>query len=245
MKRIGIFLLCAALCMGCGVCSLTQKQPAEPDGKAEIHLRTDTSAQNPAHDLSEDGKIIYLTFDDGPTDSTTPKILDILKHENVKATFFVIGRQIPGREKILQREYEEGHTLGIHTQTHEYKKIYATKETLLADIAACKKAIQSAIPDFETDLYRFPGGTFGVKQELITAVEKAGYRHYDWNASAEDAVQPNAGAEDLLNNVLLSANSKRKIILLMHDGVGYKATIACLPFLIRHFRTEGYSFRTL
>ncbi|HIY96888.1 MAG TPA: polysaccharide deacetylase [Candidatus Borkfalkia excrementigallinarum] len=243
MKKIAIFLLCTVLLLG-GACRQEQKPAADSAGKNGIPAQSEYPAQNHAADTHAE-KTIYLTFDDGPTDSTTPKILDILKNENVKATFFVIGRQISGREKILFRESAEGHAIGIHTQTHEYKKIYDTEETLLADIRACKASIRKVFPDFETDLYRFPGGSFGVKKELIAAVEKAGYRHYDWNASAEDAVSANASAEDLYNNVLLSAGNKKNVILLMHDGVGYKSTIACLPSVIRHFRSGGYTFSTL
>ena len=110
-----------------------------------------------APDLLDDGgteKRIWLTFDDGPTDSTTPKILDILENENVKATFFVVGRQIAGREKILLREAGEGHAIGIHTYTHEYNKIYASADALRKDIDLCSKAIRSVLPDFNTDLRR-------------------------------------------------------------------------------------------
>ena len=190
-------------------------------------------------------KRIWLTFDDGPTDSTTPKILDILENENVKATFFVVGRQIAGREKILLREAGEGHAIGIHTYTHEYNKIYASADALRKDIDLCSKAIRSVLPDFNSDLYRFPGGSYNVKHELIAAVENAGYRHFDWNASAEDAVSPNTPASVLYQNVLDSAGSKSEVILLMHDGVGYKETIKCLPSVIKHFREKGFAFCTL
>ena len=80
---------------------------------------------------------------------------------------------------------------------------------------------------------------------MVAAVENAGYRHYDWNASAEDAVRPDTPASVLYQNVLDSAASKNEVILLMHDGVGYKETIRCLPSVIKHFREKGFAFCTL
>lgn len=236
-----------------GIASCTH---AHPDAKKERSDRQscippeaaaeeDAGKTGPTDQVNTPVKQIWLTFDDGPTDSTTPKILDILKRENVKATFFVIGRQITKREKILRREADEGHTIGIHTYTHEYKKIYASADALLKDITLCKEAIRSVLPDFKTDLYRFPGGSFNVNKKLIAAVGNAGYRHFDWNASAEDAVDPNTPASVLYQNVLASARDKNNVILLMHDGVGYRETIQCLPDVIDYFRECGYIFSTL
>ena len=233
-------LLACCLFPGCAQTKAEKDRDAAPD--------LPETAEEISADPPDDGgteKRIWLTFDDGPTDSTTPKILDILENENVKATFFVFGRQIAGREKILLREAGEGHAIGIHTYTHEYNKIYASADALRKDIDLCSKAIRSVLPDFNSDLYRFPGGSYNVKHELIAAVENAGYRHFDWNASAEDAVSPNTPASVLYQNVLDSAGSKSEVILLMHDGVGYKETIKCLPSVIKHFREKGFAFCTL
>lgn len=190
---------------------------------------------------TEEIKTVYLTFDDGPTDSTTPKVLDILHEKNVKATFFVIGQQIRGREEILRRAYNEGHTIGIHTYTHEYNVIYKSAEALLADIQKCKKAIANAIPNFDTNLYRFPGGSF-LYPQYREAITNAGYHYVDWNASSDDAVLTNASPQELFDRAIGSANGKSKIILLMHDGVGRKATVQSLSAIIDHFSENGYIF---
>ena len=195
--------------------------------------------------LPENEKRVAISFDAAWGNEDTQQLIDILAKHNVKATFFVVGRQIAGREKILLREAGEGHAIGIHTYTHEYNKIYASADALRKDIDLCSKAIRSVLPDFNTDLYRFPGGSYNVKKELVQVVEKAGYRHYDWNCSAEDAVSPNTPASVLYQNVLDSAGSKNEVILLMHDGVGYKETIKCLPSVIKHFREKGFAFCTL
>ena len=205
---------------------------------AALHSVPARACSPPAQPLE-----IYLTFDDGPTDSTTPKVFDVLKKENVRATFFVVGRQIKGREKILKRTAEEGHSIGIHTYSHRYDEIYADKAALLKDIEKCRGAIKKVLPDYNKNLYRFPGGSF-LCPSLREAVTRAGYRYYDWNASAGDA-EGRYTAKQLFENAIRTSEGKTTVILLMHDGVGYKNTVRALPEIIRRFKNEGYVFKTL
>ena len=204
-----------------------------------------SSCINEPHPSDTEIKTICLTFDDGPTDSTTPKILDILRKENIPATFFVIGRQISSRKEILQRTFDDGHAIGIHTYSHEYKQIYASTSALLGDIRRCQKSIREVLPEWNSDLYRFPGGEAGLSDTLISAVKNAGFRICSWNASIEDAVSPNASAEDLYNNAVRSAGEKKHVVLLLHDGVGYRETVRALPKIIECFRSKGYTFQPL
>lgn len=204
-----------------------------------------SSCINEPHPSDTEIKTICLTFDDGPTDSTTPKILDILRKEDIPATFFVIGRQISSRKEILQRTFDDGHAIGIHTYSHEYKQIYASTSALLGDIRRCQKSIREVLPEWNSDLYRFPGGEAGLSDTLISAVKNAGFRICSWNASIEDAVSPNASAEDLYNNAVRSAGEKNHVVLLLHDGVGYRETIRALPKIIEYFRSKGYTFQSL
>lgn len=208
-------------------------------------LSAASSCINEPHPSDTEIKTICLTFDDGPTDSTTPKILDILRKENIPATFFVIGRQISSRKEILQRTFDDGHAIGIHTYSHEYKQIYASTSALLGDIRRCQKSIREVLPEWNSDLYRFPGGEAGLSDTLISAVKNAGYKICSWNASIEDAVSPNASAEDLYNNAVRSAGEKNHVVLLLHDGVGYRETIRALPKIIEYFRSKGYTFQSL
>lgn len=208
-------------------------------------LSAASSCINEPHPSDTEIKTICLTFDDGPTDSTTPKILDILRKENIPATFFVIGRQISSRKEILQRTFDDGHAIGIHTYSHEYKQIYASTSALLGDIRRCQKSIREVLPEWNSDLYRFPGGEAGLSDTLISAVKNAGYKICSWNASIEDAVSPNASAEDLYNNAVRSAGEKNHVVLLLHDGVGYRETIRALPKIIEYFRSKGYTFQPL
>ena len=149
MKAFALFLAYLACLFGLPAVPI----PAAASG-AQITLFTAAEAEaqathaaapaSAAEDTEQ--KVICLTFDDGPTDSTTPKVLDILDTFGVRATFFLIGRQISGREDIVRRTAAAGHAVGIHTYSHVYREIYASPQALLRDIAACRKAIRAALP---------------------------------------------------------------------------------------------------
>lgn len=191
---------------------------------------------------SETEKEIYLTFDDGPTDSVTPKILDILEKEQVRATFFVTGRQIKSREKIIERIVRDGHSLGIHTYSHEYSEIYATSSALLQDIEKCRKSIVRVLPDYQAKLYRFPGGSF-MHPNYRKTVSDAGYCYYDWNAMTGDA-EKKYTSDQLLENAVRTGAGRKHIVMLMHDGITKSPTAEALTPVIRHFKEEGYVFKT-
>lgn len=192
---------------------------------------------------TESSPIIYLTFDDGPTDSTTPKVLDILDEKEVSATFFVIGKQIKGREKLIRRIAQNGHSIGIHSYSHRYDEIYQSPAALLQDIRRCRQTIVSVLPRYNRKIYRFPGGSF-LCPELRDTVTGAGYRYYDWNAAAGDA-EGKFTAKQLLQNSISTSKNKEPVVLLLHDGVGYRETIKALPSIIDYFQNNGYRFKTL
>ena len=186
-------------------------------------------------------KTVYLTFDDGPSDKVTPKILDVLKEENVKATFFIIGKQAKTRMNLLKRAFNEGHTLGVHSYSHEYNKIYSSTQSLIKDIDECNEVIKSVTGSY-SDLYRFPGGSYGLSGKLISAVTSHGMRYVDWNASVRDAEIYEATPQQLYAAAVSTAANSQRIVLLAHDSTTKSATAQALREIIRHFRNEGYTF---
>ena len=128
------------------------------------HLGARLTAGTPAFSLAEaaEEKCVYLTFDDGPSTVVTNRILDTLKEESVKATFFIVSDRVSGREETLRRIVREGHTVGVHSATHDYGAIYASDEALLADADACAAVIRR-VTGVTPRVYRFPGG--GVEAE--------------------------------------------------------------------------------
>ena len=186
-------------------------------------------------------KTVYLTFDDGPSDRVTPKILDVLKEENVKATFFIIGKQAETRKYIIEREFNEGHTVAVHSYTHKYNEIYSSQESLLKDIDKCNEVIKS-VTGKNSSVYRFPGGSFGLSENLISAVTGHGMRYVDWNASTRDAEIYCATPEQLFNAAVATASSTDHIVMLAHDSTTKTSTVSALKSIIHYFRERGYLF---
>lgn len=204
-------------------------------------LWIDNSAFSLADTHENNIKTVYLTFDDGPSDRVTPKILDVLKEENVKATFFVIGNQAQTRKYLLKREADEGHKIGVHSYSHKYKEIYSSCENLIDDIDKCNAVIKSATGKY-SDIYRFPGGSFNLSGKYISAVAKHGLRYIDWNASTRDAEILKATPEQLFNAAVTTAANADNIVLLAHDSTTKTATADALKDIIRHFKSNGYEF---
>ncbi|MDE6442644.1 MAG: polysaccharide deacetylase [Clostridia bacterium] len=193
-------------------------------------------------DEGADQKTVYLTFDDGPSDKVTPKILDVLKSENVKATFFIIGNQAVSRKNILKREFDEGHTIAVHSYTHRYGEIYSSAQSLLNDIDKCNEIIKSVTGEYSS-VYRFPGGSFGLSEELISAVTAHGMRYVDWNASTRDAEIYGATPKQLLNCAVSTSACADNVVLLSHDSTSKTTTADALKDIIKYFKNEGYTFK--
>ncbi len=194
-------------------------------------------------------KIIYLTFDDGPSHSITSKLLDILKEENVKATFFVINHG-DDLNYLIKREYDEGHTVAIHSYTHNYDQIYTSVDAYFKDLEAMKNKIKN-ITGINSNIIRFPGGSSntisrfnpGIMTTLTQEVINRGYVYFDWNVSSGDA----GGASnslDVYNNVINNLNSKSNIVLL-HDFESNYKTLEAIKNIIKTAKSQGYQFKSL
>lgn len=205
-------------------------------------------------------KVAYLTFDDGPSPITST-ILDILKEQNVKATFFVVGRNVKGNEKLLQRAVAEGHVIGGHTYSHNYRTIYRSSRAFFEDLELGNKAIADATGIAPT-VFRYPGGssntvslkyqdpahyskTKTVMADILKEARKRKYHFIDWNVSNGDASSHSYTAESALLQVKQQAANKREIVILMHDTAPKHATAQALPAIIQYLKAQGYSFRVL
>lgn len=214
----------------------------------EKRLSTRYNATPVEEAFSADGKrTAFLTFDDGPSKNITPQILDILKKYNVKATFFVIGRMAEDNKGLLKRISKEGHAIGNHTYSHDYRYIYDNTDNLMEDMDKCDRVLKDILgQDFYTRLFRFPGGTFGEKcRPFEEAVEKEGYRYIDWNALNGDAEGISIPGANLMKRFLDTVGCKNHIVVLMHDAGGKKTTVEMLPKAIEYLKSQGYEFRTL
>ncbi len=208
---------------------------AENDkGTGEINfLEKDTESE-------EDTRKIYLTFDDGPS-SNTNKILDILAEYDVKATFFVIGKEGEWAEDAYRRIVEEGHTLGMHSYTHEYSQIYESVESFEADLNKLQEYLYT-VTGVWSRCFRFPGGSSNkVSQvdmkELIAYLNDEGFTYYDWNISSKDASRTILTEDEIIDNCLEGIEKHTTVIILMHDAAGRNTTVEALPGLIEKIQS--------
>lgn len=193
-------------------------------------------------------KIAYLTFDDGPSE-LTPQVLDILKEHEIKATFFLIGEEItPEREDIVRRIAEEGHTIGLHTYSHDYEKLYRSVDSFLSDYEKVFVKIYE-VTGVKPTIFRFPGGSRNshagkLCSEIALEMERRGFCYYDWNVSAEDSVGTPT-AYSIRTNIFKDVYRFNEPVLLMHDSAVNQLTVTMLPDIIKALEESGYDFDTL
>ncbi len=194
-------------------------------------------------------KVVYLSFDDGPS-AVTAEILDVLKEEEVPATFFVIGATTERGLGLYRRILEEGHALGIHSYSHRYSEIYASADAYAADFQRLADHLEETAGVRPT-IFRFPGGSNNqhaskaVLKEIKARMKKAGNVWFDWNAIAKDDKAKAAPAQEMFDNVVKTAGDKGRILILMHDDALRTTAPECIRMLIDHYRQLGYRFEKL
>ncbi len=192
-------------------------------------------------------KFAYLTFDDGPSATVTPAILDILDEYNIKATFFVVGTMVEKYPEIVKEVYDRGHSIGNHSYSHNYKNIYRSSKNFMADIDRADILLKNVLgEDFETKLLRFPGGSFGKnKAPMVKTAEKSGYIVYDWNALNGDAEGLNLSNSYLIRRLKETTRNKKNAIILMHDLDSKVGTLETLRNNIDYLISQDFHFRVL
>lgn len=198
----------------------------------------------------EDIGIIFLTFDDGPSTNITPKVLDILNEKNIKATFFILNYS-EEEEQIVKREYQEGHSIGIHGYSHDYNRIYESEDAYMENIRKLQEKIQLTT-GYNSTITRFPGGSSntiskfnpGIMTRLSKLVVDNRYKYFDWNVSSEDAVGADT-PDELYDNVIEGLSKTKRNFVLMHDFTKNEALIEALPRIIDYGNENGYVFERI
>ncbi len=192
-----------------------------------------------------EGRVAYLTFDDGPDARNTPAILDILKENGIKATFYITGAQAEAHPDVVKRIYEEGHAIGNHSYDHHYEKLYPSVDGFLGQMMHTDDIIYSIIGVRPLNL-RAPGGVVSQFTSAYPPALKAnGYVEHDWNVSVGDAAPGNPVAQNFIDNVLTQTEhpaTAHTAIVLMHSNEGHLETVKALPEIIRVLKDKGYSF---
>ncbi len=222
--------------------------PGHPDYE---DLYPDFYAPQPLDASQAPDHVIYLSFDDGPS-PRTDEILPILEREGIKATFFAVGKNLDGNQTNLDRAKRivaEGHTLAMHSYSHNYKTCYASVEAFLDDFYKVFTVMRDQV-GYTPTMFRFPGGStnaynYGVEQDIISEMLRRGFVPYDWNVSAQDATSKPLPVETILSNVMSTAAGKQYGVVLMHDSSARTTTVQALPEMIRQLRAQGYTFAAL
>lgn len=198
---------------------------------------------------SNNDKIVYLTFDDGPS-ANTKKILDILDKYHAKATFFVTGDNGSSRKyrSMIKEIHKRGHTVALHTYSHDFS-IYKSVDAYFNDLTKIGNVVKEEI-GFVPHFIRFPGGSSntvsrkyckGIMTTLVSEVQNRGYQYYDWNVDSTDASGNNIPASQIIKASI--GYSYHNINLLMHDTGAKKTTVEALPSIIEYYVSKGYSFK--
>jgi peptidoglycan/xylan/chitin deacetylase (PgdA/CDA1 family) len=219
---------------------------------ANLKKKLGTSSENkPSATNNGADKTAYLTFDDGPSDNTV-KILDILKENNIKATFFVNGR--PESKEIYKRIVNEGHTIGNHTYSHDYAALYKTIDGFYKDKQKLDDLIWE-VNGVKPEILRFPGGSnnhvsysYGGKDfmdKLTKQVKESGIKYFDWNVDSSDASTVTQDKNKIISAVLNGSKNKTQAIILMHDSKPKTTTALALPDIIKGLKEQGFKFSSL
>lgn len=205
------------------------------------------AVQTGTADLS--GKTVYLTFDDGPS-PRTPEILKILDQYGVKATFFVING---GKYNQYMKDIVNGgHSIALHSYSHNYSNIYASEENYFADLQKISDVVYEQT-GVRSNLIRFPGGSSntvsrkyskGIMTRLTKEVSSRGYVYFDWNVESGDAASNRVSAQTIINNCR-KVPRNNAVIVLMHDASPKKSTVEALPAVIEYYKKAGCKFAAL
>ncbi|MBQ7066307.1 MAG: polysaccharide deacetylase [Lachnospiraceae bacterium] len=217
----------------------------EADAQIEVALSGQEAEEEPGNSIKtvrqgesiekEKTTKVYLTFDDGPS-SNTVAILDILAKYNVHGTFFVVGKEGEKDKSLYRRIVEEGHTIGMHSYSHKYNEIYASKEAYSQDLLKLQEYIYETTGTWSR-ICRFPGGSSNtVSQvdmaELISYLKEEGIDYFDWNVSSMDAAGRTLSAEEIAENVLYNIDEYSTAVVLMHDADDKTTTVEALPIIL-------------
>lgn len=224
-----------------GMYKIIYQSKDKSNNKASIERNVIVSEKN------KDG-VVYLTFDDGPREGTTNIILDILKEEGVPATFFVTNQ---GPDYLIKREHDEGHSIGLHSSSHNYSIVYSSVDNFYKDLNEVSNRVER-ITGEKSKIIRFPGGSSntvsrkyspGIMSILTKDAVKKGYKYYDWNINSEDAEAGLHNKDEIKNNVLNRLRKDRPNIVLMHDVKPY--TRDAIKGIIDACKERGYQFDKL
>ncbi|WP_286081087.1 polysaccharide deacetylase family protein [Parablautia intestinalis] len=224
---------------GAGVFTLASVEESDRNQEKDTQEMEGEGAQAESTDIQKE---VYFTFDDGPS-ANTDEILDILKEYDVRATFFVVGKTDEHSVRMYQRIVDEGHTLAMHSYSHKYDEIYASRESYVEDLTKLQEYLYQ-ITGVWPRFCRFPGGSSNTVSnvdmtELIEYLDENGITYFDWNISSGDAVREDLSVDTIVQNCVGKLDNVNIGMILMHDANDKITTVEALPEVIKAIRERG------
>ncbi len=233
------------------------KTKLETTDQTTTKTKTDTAATEDSKDKAstpaqkaKKGKKVFLTFDDGPGTNVTPKVLSLLKKYDMHATFFIVGHYAKQHPELVKRAYEQGNQIGIHTWSHNYRKIYSSKKAFFEDFDKTERLIIKITGEKPT-VCRLPGGSNNsyLKRSMAVSIVKElrsrGYTVVDWNASSEDATGINYSSKKMAHFAIRDIRADKKPVVLSHDASFKHKTPATAALIIKYCEKHGYNCVTM
>ena len=230
--------------------TITKEEVIDIVNSAKLPKLTQVGRENMNNIYATNEKIAYITFDDGPSQNITPQILNILDQYKIKATFFLLGRNVARYPSLVKQEYETGHYIANHGYSHEYNTIYTSAQTVLDEYLKTEQLIRTVIgqESYCSHLFRFPGGSGGkkykdVKTEAKQLLSDNDILYIDWNSLTNDSVgKPTQ--ESIMSNLVSTVGTKNSVVILMHDAATKQLTADMLPQVLNYLIEQGYTFKT-
>lgn len=206
-----------------------------PSGVEDAAAESGSAAGQEAAHTEDSLRRVYLTFDDGPS-IYTDEILDILAEYEVKATFFVVGKEDEHSQEAIRRIVREGHTLGMHSYSHKYSELYASLDSFEADFEK-QRAYLEELTGETCQFYRFPGGSSNTVSKVdmgnfIDYLDGQGVVYFDWNISSGDGGRPLLDVDTLVKNSTEDVARWNTAVILLHDSADKRTTVDALPRII-------------
>lgn len=190
-------------------------------------------------------KEVYLTFDDAPGDKVTQEILKVLKNEGIKGTFFIVGNRIKGRKEVLKQIVTEGHSIGLHSYSHEFKRIYSNPKIFIDEMQKTSDEIYDNV-GIRTYLIRFPGGSKPfMNKGFLEKLHSYKFKIYDWNVAISDGINAKFAPQRFYKEATNCRQFKSPLIILMHCSGENENTVRALPQIIEYYKKLGYNFKAL
>lgn len=240
MKTFVMFILCT-------VCTISFHNNFSESSKGKIGVPEELI---PIRNLDSNEKKVYLTFDDGPSLNTI-KILNILDRYQVKATFFVIGNEEDYADESYRAMISRGHSIGLHSYTHDYNLIYRSKKNFFQDLKRLEWLLDNKY-GVKSHFVRIPGGsnnrlynqtsTQPLIKGILEELTRKDYIYMDWNVDSKDGDSPFTSSTQITRNVLNQCKGQKQVIILLHDINDMKNTVVALPRIIEGLKREGYMF---